>query len=111
MLYKNLDILLPRDWVSLAFLEALLDSEAKGLQRTTSISVSLCPDFVGTRSFHPSYRQDLEVEFAKEPEDAFGQKKFQPKLLNSFVRLITKKIPQNSLVSFRYVNRAPLRFF
>ena len=82
-----------------------MNDEANGLQWTLGISVSVRPDVVEKQArgnYNEELRLDLDSEDeALEPKDTSGQKHFQPRVLNTLIRCIIRKVPQQSLRYFQ----------
>lgn len=104
-LYKEFSILLPRSWSSAMFLETLLECGAEGLQHTKSITVFMQYDRLGEPSY--SHKDDdglyLDTEGDwEETTDELGQKHYQPRVLNTLMRLLINRIPIGQLETFRW---------
>ena len=87
------------------FLENLLDSGAEGLQFTKSITISMQTDELGAPS-DPYDREDdgLDLDHDddwEDQEDDLGQNHYQPRVLNTLLRLLISKVPNGRLQTFR----------
>lgn len=87
------------------FLERLLECAAEGLQYTKVITVFMQYDTLGVPSV--SYKDDddglnLDTEGNwAETTDELGQKHYQPRVLNTLMRLLINRIPMDRLETFR----------
>ena len=87
------------------FLENLLESGAEGLRFTKSITISMRNDEIGVPSKFYDHEDDgLDFEHLqdwKDQEDDLGQKHYQPRVLNTLLRLLISKVPNGCLQTFR----------
>lgn len=112
ILYRDFSIVLPRNWSSVMFLEALLECDAEGLKYTKSVTVSMQHDQLGAPSYAHDEDNDDGLYFNshgdwEDKEDELGQKHFQPRVLNALVRLLINKIPIERLETFWWVADLP----
>lgn len=87
------------------FLETLLECGAEGLQHTKSITVFMQYDRLREPSY--SHKDDdglyLDTEGNwEETTDELGQKHYQPRVLNTLMRLLINRIPIGQLETFRW---------
>ena len=87
------------------FLENLLTSGAEGLQYTKNFTVSMRHEELGAPSIFYDGDDDglylYDHEDWKETEDEMGQRHFQPRVLNTLMRLLINRIPIGQLDTFR----------
>lgn len=87
------------------FLENLLESGAEGLQFTKSITISMRNDELGVPSESYDHEDDgLDFDhedYWEDEEDDLGQKQYQPRVLNTLLRLLISKVPNGCLQTFR----------
>ena len=87
------------------FLENLLESGAEGLRFTKSITISMRNDELGVQSkFNDDEDDGLDFDHDEDwfdQEDEFGQKHYQPRVLNTLLRLLISKVPNGCLQTFR----------
>ncbi|KAL9069180.1 MAG: hypothetical protein Q9161_005703 [Pseudevernia consocians] len=87
------------------FLENLLESGAEGLRFTKSITISMRNDELGVQSkFNDDEDDGLDFDHDEDwvdQEDDLGQKHYQPRVLNTLLRLLISKVPNGCLQTFR----------
>ena len=90
------------------FLEKLLEFGAEGLQYTKGITLSMPADKLGEPTPDYDWNDDgLELNLNgdwAETRDELGQKHHQPRMLNTFMRLLICKVPIGQLETFRWVS-------
>lgn len=102
-LYKKVIIKVPQKWSQLPSLEGLLGSTGDGLKYTTDLSISTQQDPLrdsqqGSEDARPQAQllEERNLQFYLPQSSASNA-------LNTFVRLLIVKLPQNRLDEFRYV--------
>lgn len=113
-LYKELVIVLRRDWWTVRFLEQLVHIGAEGLHSTRGITVSVKADEIGKETpwAHPDHDELYGVVYLNADVNDDGNftrlgihGRFQARVLNDIIRLIIKKALPQSLQHFWQVTR------
>ena len=111
-LYQHLTLNIPPDWSNLTFLENVLDPEAEGLQYVRGLAVMTQPERVEVRGDHKTkiYRDRSHRRGHSDGDSNTVRKKlFRAEVLNTFVRLVLRAIPENKLEYFQCVYLVPSR--